>query len=94
MTASIYLLDTYTFKYTCFMGQVTIYLDEELTKKMRDRAKQEGVSQSQWVARLIGTKLASSWPASVSALAGAWPDFPELSELRQAPGEDTAREPF
>ncbi len=76
------------------MGQVTLYLEEELTKKMRDRAKQEGISQSQWVAKLIETKLASSWPESVRALAGAWPDFPELTELRQAQGEDTLRESF
>ena len=74
------------------MGQVTIYLEKELAEKMRDRAKQEGVSQSQWVAQLIETKLSSSWPKSVRALAGAWPDFPELTELRQAHGEDTLRE--
>lgn len=76
------------------MGQVTIYLGEELTKQMRDRARQEGVSQSQWVAKLIESKLASSWPESVRALAGAWPDFAELTELRPTPVEDIPREPF
>ena len=76
------------------MGQVTIYLEDELAKRMRQRAQGEGVSQSQWIARLIEEKLERSWPASVKALAGAWPDFPEAEALRQSQAPDHPREAF
>lgn len=76
------------------MSQVTIYLEDELAKKMRERIKGEGVSQSQWIAKLIEEKLGHSWPISVRALAGAWPDFPEMEALRQDQGRDHPRESF
>lgn len=76
------------------MGQVTIYLEDELAGKMRENAKVEGVSQSQWIARLIEEKLATTWPEPVRRLAGAWSDFPEAEALRQGQGEDVLREPF
>lgn len=43
----------------------------------------EGVAQGQWVARLIRDRLATSWPVSVAALAGAWQDMPTAEELRR-----------
>lgn len=76
------------------MSQVTIYLEDDLAKKMRERAKGEGISQSQWIARLIEERLEHSWPTSFKALAGAWPDFPEAEALRKDQGHDHPRELF
>jgi hypothetical protein len=76
------------------MGQLTLILDQELAEKARQAAKSQGVSQSQWVARLIEEKLTTSWSERVRQLAGAWPDFPEAEELRRSRGQDIAREPL
>lgn len=64
------------------MGQVTIYLDDEIEKKMRDAAAQAGLSQSQWVATIIKKKIQTEWPESFKSLAGQWKDFPSLEEIR------------
>ena len=74
------------------MAQLTLYLDQETVGKMRQAAASEGLSQSQWVARLIRERLDSEWPQAVRELAGAWTEFPELDELRCTLGEDVPRE--
>jgi len=76
------------------MAQLTLYLDRETAGKMRQAAESEGLSQSQWVARLIKARLESEWPQAVRELAGAWTEFPEVDELRRTSGEDVAREPL
>ena len=76
------------------MGQVTIYLENELEKKVRTSAKAENISLSKWIARLIEEKTASEWPESVKRLAGAWKDFPEIDEIRSGMPEDSKREAF
>ena len=76
------------------MAQLTLYLDQETVGKMRQAAESEGLSQSQWVARLIKARLESEWPQAVRELAGAWTEFPEVDELRRTSGEDIAREPL
>lgn len=40
---------------------------------VKDAAACAGLSQSQWVARLIRERTRQEWPKSVKALAGAWP---------------------
>ena len=75
------------------MAQVTIYLDDKTTQRMREASIQEGISQSRWVAKLIEEHLTTDWPESIKELAGAWADIPEAKELRQF-GEDVARESF
>ena len=35
------------------MGQITIYLDPELEKKMRAYVKSTHISQSKWIANII-----------------------------------------
>ena len=74
------------------MGQVTIYLEDEIEKKMSAAAKSEHVSKSKWVARLIEAKVASEWPESIARLAGAWKDLSSAEEGRANLGQDVERE--
>lgn len=74
------------------MAQVTIYLDSEAETRAKDAAKASNVSLSKWIADLIREKTDSSWPDSVRRLAGAWPDFPELGDIRAKPEKDVERE--
>lgn len=57
---------TYNYTYMCMnevraMGQVTIYLEDEIEKKMTAAAKTAHVSKSKWIASLIKAKVASEW---------------------------------
>ena len=74
------------------MGQVTIYLDNEVEIKMRAAAKAMNLSQSKWIANIINEKMADQWPDSVKELAGAWRDFPDLEEIRHTQVPDSHRE--
>ena len=74
------------------MGQVTIYLEDEIEKKMADAAKSAHLSKSKWVARLIKKEVATEWPQSILDLSGAWSDFPNIVDIRGEIGEDSARE--
>ena len=74
------------------MAQLTLYLDQETVSKMRQAAASEGLSQSQWVARLIKARLETEWPQAVKDLAGSWTEFPEADELRRGLGDDVPRE--
>lgn len=76
------------------MGQVTIYLEDEIEKKMSAAAKSERVSKSKWVASLIKAKVASEWPESIARLAGAWKDLSSAEEGRANLGQDVEREAF
>lgn len=73
------------------MAQLTIYLDEETLKAVRQAAATEGLSQSQWVASLIKRKTINEWPEHIRNLAGQWSDFPEQESLRDQP-DDSPRE--
>ena len=74
------------------MVQITISLDPESETKARDRAKKMNMSLNQWIAELVRKQTASAWPESVKKLAGAWPDFPSIDEIRRQEGEDSRRE--
>ncbi|MDX2217537.1 MAG: CopG family transcriptional regulator [Burkholderiales bacterium] len=74
------------------MGQVTIYLDGESEKRMKQAAKAAGMPMSRWLAQLVQEKTRSEWPESVRAAAGAWSDFPSAEALRKGAGKDTKRE--
>ncbi len=76
------------------MGQVTVYLDDKTEAEMNSAVKASGISKSKWVARVIHEKAGSEWPESVAQLAGAWPDFPSVKEIRQTSGDDAKREAF
>jgi hypothetical protein len=74
------------------MSQVTIYLDEQTDKKLRQAVEKSGLSKSQWITRLIKEKTATEWPEAVREMVGEWQDVPEQEEIRQSNGEDMPRE--
>ena len=74
------------------MGQVTIYLEDEVEEKMTQAAKSEHLSKSKWVASLIKAKVASEWPESITHLAGAWKDLSLAEEGRADLCQDVERE--
>ena len=74
------------------MGQVTIYLDDDVEKSMKARAKAMKLSISKWIADAIREKLTHECPANVRELAGSWEDFPTLEEIRETKKRDAARE--
>lgn len=74
------------------MGQVTIYLDNEIEEKMHKITKDMNVSKSKWVAELIKEKISDEWPESVKSLAGTWGDLPSAEKIRESMGNDMDRE--
>lgn len=75
------------------MGQVTIYLDNEIENQMKKEAKASAISVSKWVANIIKEKVLTEWPQDVINLAGSWKeDFPSLEEIRSTNGVDSDRE--
>ena len=74
------------------MGQVTIYLDDEIEKRMKANAKAMKLSKSKWIANVIREKLVDEWPPNVRELAGSWEDFPTSEEIRETGQRDITRE--
>ncbi len=74
------------------MGQVTIYLEEDIEQKMVSAAKSAQLSKSKWIAKIIQDKVVNEWPQSVVELAGSWEDFPNIDDIRKNEGEDSNRE--
>ena len=74
------------------MSQVTIYLDDEIEKRMTASAKAMKLSKSNWIANAIPEKLADEWPANVRELAGSWEDFPTLEDIRATDQRDITGE--
>jgi hypothetical protein len=74
------------------VANLTIYLPDDLERQVRKAADESHVSVSKWVADQVGKSVETSWPAEFLALAGAFPDFPEVDDLREGYGEDVRRE--
>ena len=75
------------------MGQVTIYLDNEVEDKRKTAAKTSDLSVSKWIANIIKEKILTEWPQDVVNLAGSWKnDFPSLEEIRSNQVVDAGRE--
>ena len=74
------------------MGQVTIYLEEEIEQKMVAAAKSAHLSKSKWVSKVIQEKVSSEWPQSIVDMAGAWEEFPDIQDIRSNNGNDIERE--
>jgi len=73
------------------MGQVTIYLNGAAERRVKAAARKSRVSVSRWIAELVESRTRTDWPPEARELAGAWPDFPDLQELRRATGKDQPR---
>jgi hypothetical protein len=73
------------------MGQVTIYLDDVAERRVKAAARKSRVSVSRWVAELVRSRTRTDWSPEARELAGAWPDFPDLRELRALTGKDRPR---
>jgi hypothetical protein len=74
------------------MAQMTVYLDDEVLALVNRAVQAAGVSKSHWVADAIRARARQEWPESVRSLAGAWPDFPTLEEIRRSTSADAPRE--
>ena len=75
------------------MGQITIYLDNDVEGEMKKAAKSCHLSVSKWIAGLIKEKISTEWPQDVVNLAGSWKDdFPTLQEIRSSNVTDPPRE--
>ena len=75
------------------MAQLILELDDETAEKLRLAAEREGLSESQWLVRLLSDRT-ERWPQAVRELAGAWPDLPDADALRRELGDDGPREPL
>ena len=74
------------------MGQVTIYLEDEVEEKMKMAAKAAHLSKSKWISRLIREKVMKEWPDSVAEMPGTWSDFTSGETIREELGQDSSRE--
>ena len=76
------------------MAQLTVYLDEDTERTLRDSAKASGESASKWVADAIRQRAAVDWPDDISRIFGSWTDadIPDIEQLRRGLGEDIPRE--
>ena len=73
------------------MAQVTIYLNANAERRLKAAARRAGVSVSRWVGELVENRTRTDWPVEARELAGAWPDFPDLRDLRAVTGKDQPR---
>ncbi len=64
------------------MPKLILEPDDETAEKLRRAAEREGLTQSQWLARLLSDRT-EQWPQAVRELAGAWPDLPDADVLRK-----------
>ena len=74
------------------MGQLTIDLDGETARRVAEAAAAAHMAANEWVAAMVRSRVNAEWPEDVRALIGAWPDFPEVEELRAGLGQDVKRE--
>lgn len=81
--------------YNCnYMGQVTIYLDDQTETLLKRHIRKSGESASRWVAEAVRRRVGKEWPPDVLELLGSWKaeDFPDAADLRTGYGPDAMRE--
>ena len=74
------------------MAHLTIYLSNDVERRVRKAAKAARLSTSKWIAEQVTKEVETSWPPEFLALAGAFLEFPSADELRKGYGEDVPRE--
>jgi hypothetical protein len=63
------------------MGQVSLYIDDDILKKVKSISKKREVSLSKFVSSVLKESLENSWPDNYEKLFGCLPDFPEVKRL-------------
>jgi Family of unknown function (DUF6364) len=76
------------------MAELTLQLDDATISSLEATANAAGKSLSRRIVELLEQRVRQQWPPSVTRLAGAWKDLPEIDELRAGQGVDTPREPL
>ena len=76
------------------MKKLILEIDETTEARIFTAAKTAGLSDKQWLKRIIDEKTVASWPDSVKALAGTWQDMPFSDELRKGEGQDITRQNY
>ena len=75
------------------MGQITIYLENDIENKMKTAAKTSHLSVSKWISKIIQDNISTEWSQDIVCLAGSWKkDFPTLEEIRSIQAVDSDRE--
>lgn len=78
--------------------RTTIDLPDETFRRLKVLAAERGVTLKQIFRDALDHELSrsrlESWSDIVSRVAGAFPDFPDLSEIRATEGKDAPRESF
>ena len=65
------------------MAKITIYLPDDLERKVRKTAEQNRTSVSRWFASQVSRNLNSAWPSEFLEALGSCPDFPSQEDLRR-----------
>ena len=76
------------------MAQVTIYMDNDLEKKVKEVASSLNLSISKFISNLLEKNIQNEWNEDIKRLSGAWGDFPTLEEIRESQASDIKREKF
>jgi len=76
------------------MAQVTIYIPNDLEKKIKQKAKELNISISKFITTLLQQKVNDSWSSDTKKLAGSWDSFIDAKELREVKAKDIKREEF
>ena len=74
------------------MANITIYLPDEMEKKVRKAAKAQHQPVSRWIAEQLLRSMESGWPQGFLSAAGSMPDFPDAASLRESYGPESRRE--
>lgn len=77
------------------MAQVSLYVDENLLRRLEERAQAENLSISSWVRRRLEESLKDTWPPGFIAAFGALSHLAEFERPEQpAANLDAPRESF
>src|SRR5258706_15257073 len=83
------LCPSHKLHYNCtYMGQITIYLDDDTERLVKRHVKGSKESASKWIAEAVRRGALAERPADLLALFGSWKDdaFPAGAGLRNNPG--------
>ncbi len=63
------------------MGQVSLYIDDDILKKAKALSKKMKISLSKFISLKLKESLEDSWPEDYEKLFGSIPDFPDIDNL-------------